>query len=576
LPLTVGTAGHVDHGKTWLVQALTGKDTDRLPEEQRRGVSIDLGYAPLDLGGGLRLSLVDVPGHERFVRNMVAGATGIDLFLLVVDAGEGVRQQTREHVEILRLLGVDVGVVALTKVDAVGPARVEDAAAAARELVPGAEVVPVSALSGEGLDELRAALSRAAARVAPRGRDWPTRLWIDRVFSLHGVGTVVTGTLWSGSVGVGDELRVEPDGLAARVRSVEVHDEAVARADAGQRVAVGLAGPPRTALRRGQALVAAGAFPVSYRLDVCLDGGDIAPSVSVLIGTAAVPARVVRIANYGQLRLSEPIVAARGDRIVLRTRTTVGGARVLDPAPPRGLDPERLALLDGGDAEAITRAMAREPTTLEALRARGILTAAELESGLAGLAQTDNFYYRPEWLDDQRAVVAELLTERARAAPLDPGLAPSELYPGKPWAQAIVGAMGLDIRDGRVYLPGGEGQLDNAHAEAAARLEAALAEAGVAGASVDDPALARYLEGRGRLVRLGDRHAVSTSAYEEAREAAIAECERGGSIELGRFRDLLGISRRLAQLLLERLDVDGVTRREGDIRVLRQAARPRA
>ena len=576
MPLTVGTAGHVDHGKTWLVRALTGKDTDRLPEEQRRGVSIDLGYAPLDLGDGLRLSLVDVPGHERFVRNMVAGATGIDMFLLAVDAGEGIRQQTREHAEILRLLGVDVGVVAVTKVDAVAPNRVEEAAERARELAPDAEVIGVSAATGEGIDDLRAALRRAAGRVRPQGRDWPTRLWIDRVFSLPGVGTVVTGTLWSGSLGVGDELLVEPDGLEARVRSVEVHDEAVERAEAGQRVAVALIGPPRDALRRGQALVLPGTFPVSYRLDVCLDGDDIAPSVSVLLGTAAIPARVVRMANYGQLRLSEAVVAARGDRIVLRTRTTIGGARVIDPAPPRGLDGERLALLDGGDAETIVSELVREPTTVEALRTRGLLTAAEVESGLAGLAQTDNFYYRPEWLDEQRAVVVDRLTEQARVTPLEPGLAPSELFKGKPWAHAIAGAMGLDQRDGRVYLPGSEGRLDDAQADAASRLERALADAGPAGARVDDPRLARYLEKRGRLIRLGDGHAVSTAAYERAREAAIAECGREGSIELARFRDLLGISRRPAQLLLERLDVDGVTRRVGDARVLRQPARARS
>src|SRR5687767_6221834 len=171
MPLTIGTAGHVDHGKTWLVRALTGKDTDRLPEEQRRGISIDLGYAPLDLDNGLRLSLVDVPGHERFVRNMVAGATGIDLFLLVVDAGEGVREQTREHAEILRLLGVSVGVVAVTKVDAVEDVRVSAAVAAAGELVPGAEVVRVSATTGEGIGELRAALARAAGDARPVARD---------------------------------------------------------------------------------------------------------------------------------------------------------------------------------------------------------------------------------------------------------------------------------------------------------------------------------------------------------------------------------------------------------------------
>ncbi len=574
MPLTVGTAGHVDHGKTWLVRALTGKDTDRLPDEQRRGISIDLGYAPLDLGNGLRLSLVDVPGHERFVRNMVAGATGIDLFLLVVDAGEGVREQTREHIEILRLLGVEAGVVAVTKVDAVDEGRIAAAVAEAGELVQGAEVVRVSATSGEGLSELRAALARAAGRARPVARDLPTRLWIDRVFSLAGVGTVVTGTLWSGSIGAGDELRVEPGGLDGRVRSVEVHDQRVERAEAGQRVAVGLVGVERSALHRGQALVERSAFPVGFRLDVRLEGDDFAPTSTVHIGTAAIPARIVRDGNYGQLRLSEAVVAARGDRIVLRTRTTIGGGVVLDPAPPRGLDSERLALLDGGDAKAIVRHLAREPTTSDALRARGLLTAAELESGLAGLAQTDNFYYRPEWLEAQRAAVAQRLTEQAAATPLDPGVSLAELFPGKPWGAAILRLLDLEVRGGRVYLPGAVGGALGDRATDADRLEAALLDAGPAGLRVDEPELARFLEARGRLVRLADGQAVSPAGYAQAREAAVAECERAGSIELARFRDLLGISRRPAQLLLERLDVDGVTRRTGDVRVLRRSARP--
>src|SRR5687767_11990690 len=219
MPLTVGTAGHVDHGKTWLVRALTGKDTDRLPEEQRRGISIDLGYAQLDLGGGVRLSLVDVPGHERFVRTMVAGATGIDLFLLVVDAGEGPRPQTHEHLAILRLLGIEHGVVAVTKSDAVDEETLELAVEVAKELVPGSEVVAVSARTGAGVDDLRAALARAADGVEKERAEGPTRLYVDRSFTLRGIGTVLTGTLWSGTIGAGDELRLEPSGKAVRVRS---------------------------------------------------------------------------------------------------------------------------------------------------------------------------------------------------------------------------------------------------------------------------------------------------------------------------------------------------------------------
>jgi len=198
MPLTVGTAGHVDHGKTTLVRALTGKDTDRLPEERARGISIDLGYAPLALPSGTTVSLVDVPGHERFVRTMVAGATGIDLFLLVIDAAEGARPQTHEHLAVLRLLGVDRGVVAVTKADSVDAETLELAVEEAQELVAGARVVAVSGVTGAGLDELRAALEETAAAVTPRRTDFPTRLYVDRVFTLRGIGTVATGTLWSG------------------------------------------------------------------------------------------------------------------------------------------------------------------------------------------------------------------------------------------------------------------------------------------------------------------------------------------------------------------------------------------
>src|SRR6476469_8407854 len=259
--LTLGTAGHIDHGKTWLVRALTGTDTDRLPEEQRRGISIDLGYAPLELPDGRRLSLVDVPGHERFVRNMVAGATGID-------AAEVARPQTHEHLAILRLLGIDRGVVAVTKADAVDEEMLALSVEEARELVPGAAVVAVSAKTGDGLEGLRAAL--AAVADERTGDEAPTRLYVDRVFTLRGVGTVVTGTLWSGTIGEGDELRVEPAGLDVRVRSVQVHDRPVERAEAGQRVAVALPGVERDRLKRGDALVVPRAYPVTYRLDVAL------------------------------------------------------------------------------------------------------------------------------------------------------------------------------------------------------------------------------------------------------------------------------------------------------------------
>ena len=390
MPLTVGTAGHIDHGKTTLVEALTGKNTDRLPQERERGISIDLGYAPLELPDGTQLSVVDVPGHERFVRTMVAGATGIDLFLLVIDAAEGARPQTHEHLAILRLLGVDRGVVALTKSDLVDEETLELARDEAEQLVPGAPVVAVSARTGAGLDELRAALAEVARGCAREGRDGPTRLYVDRAFTLHGIGTVATGTLWSGSIGDGDELSIEPQGRAVRVRSVQVHDRAVERAEAGQRVAVALPGVERRELPRGSALVTPGAFPASYRLDVALEEvAEIPSRVHVHHGTAEVPARVVRIGErWAQLRLAAPVVAARGDRVVLRAGTTVGGGTVLDPAPPRHASAERMELVERGEIAATVHAPVRAESLRHLGSADGLVHAGDwvLLAGVAGRA----------------------------------------------------------------------------------------------------------------------------------------------------------------------------------------------
>jgi selenocysteine-specific elongation factor len=572
VPLTVGTAGHVDHGKTWLVRALTGKDTDRLPEEQRRGLSIDLGYAPLELQDGRQLSLIDVPGHERFVRNMVAGASGIDLFLLVLDAGEGPRPQTYEHLQILRLLGIERGVVAVTKADAVGAERVRLAVAEAHELVPGAEVVAVSAKTGLGLKGLREAIGRAADGLARRGLQWPTRLWLDRAFTIPGTGTVATGTLWSGSVAVGDTLRLEPAGREVRIRGVEVHDAPVERAEAGQRVAVSLPDVARAELRRGDALVEPGTYPVSYRLGVALQGEAIPPAVAVLLGSASIPARVVRRGNYAQLRLSEAVVATRGDRLVLRTGKTVGGAIVLDPAPPRRLELDQLEVLRGGDPVSIARELTHEPQKEDSLRARGVLAPAELMVGLRGLVQSDNWYFRPEWLEQLKVSVRAQLERRLESGALDPGLATAELLPQGGWAPAVLPLLDVELRDGKAYLPGSAPTL-GARGPEAERLTAELELAGPSGVELRDVELALYLEGQGRLVRLGNGHAISQGAYEAARALLVEECTKAGSIRLARFRDLVGVSRRPAQLLLERFDADGVTVRQGDERVLRRRTR---
>jgi selenocysteine-specific elongation factor len=580
-PLVLGTAGHIDHGKTWLVRALTGKDTDRLPEERERGISIDLGYAPLELPGGRKLSVVDVPGHERFVRNMVAGATGIDLFLLVIDAAEGTRPQTHEHLAILRLLGIEHGVVAITKSDAVDEETLALAVEEGSELHPGAPVVATSARTGEGLEELVRALGEVADRIVRRPPLAATRLFVDRSFSLRGIGTVVTGTLWAGSIGEGDELVVAPEGRRVRVRSVQVHDRPVERADAGQRVAVALPGIERAELRRGDALVQPDTYPVSYRLDVLLEtlpGVEIPERMRVHVhhGTAEHYARLVRIGErYAQLRLASPAVAARGDRVVLRERTTIAGALVLDPAPPRRAAQDRLALLERGDPGSIVLGAltaAPEPLTRGDLARRALLAPEQLERGLAAAVRVGDWYLTQERLAELSATVATALAERAASSPLDPGIPLAELLPRRPWAAAVVSSLPLERRGAKAYAPGASAQLGD-RAAAAEQLEAELAASGFTPVRPDDRELAAYLEDEGRLVRLGGGLVLGRAAYDEARRLLVEECEREGQITLARFRDLVGAGRRAAQLLLERFDTDGLTRRAGEARVLRKRGR---
>ena len=526
MPLTVGTAGHIDHGKTALVEALTGKNTDRLPEEHERGISIDLGYAPLELPDGISLSIVDVPGHERFVRTMVAGASGIDLFLLVVDAGEGARPQTHEHLAILHLLGIELGVVALTKADLVDGETLELARVEAEELVPGVPVVATSARTGAGLDDLRAALATVASRAERHDTSGPARLHVDRCFTLRGIGTVVTGTLWSGTIGAADELRVEPGGRTVRVRSVQVHDQAVGRAEAGQRVAVSLPGVERQELSRSSVLVTPGSLRPSFRLDVVLEPlGDVPSRVMLHHGTAETTARVARVGErFTQLRLSRPVVAARGDRVVLRAGTTVAGGVVLDSTPPRHADVARFEALERGET---------------------LVHAPALVEG--------EWRWSPEWLQELRA---ELESAIDAADPLDPGVP----VPAAEWARFVIPQLEFERRGPKLYRPGAVPELG----ERAAAADALAAMLGLEPVRVDDAQLARFLEEQGRLVRVGDGLAISPEAYEQARAILV------DGITLARFRDALGVGRKTAQIYLERFDADGVTRRVGDTRVLRR------
>jgi selenocysteine-specific elongation factor len=388
--LTLGTAGHIDHGKTALVEALTGVNTDRLEEERRRGISIALGYARLDLRGGIAVSVVDVPGHERLVRTMVAGATGIDLFMLVVAADDGVMPQTREHLAVLRALGVETGVVALTKADAVEADALELARSEAASLGAG-EPIAVSARTGEGLDRLRGTLAEAVDRqragARPGTSDEPAVLHVDRVFSLHGIGTVATGTLWSGSITTGQRVEVLPARAEARVRSIEVHGAQIGEATAGGRVALNLTGPGKAAIEPGCVIASPGSgLRPSFRLDVELRlertgeslGGQ---RVQVHHGTRDVPARAVELGNgLAQLRLENVLVARSGDRVVIRSISrpdTVGGGVIVDPNPRRR--GPRAAAAPLQEAETEIPETAPEPAAREPSR-RAMIVLALLEA----------------------------------------------------------------------------------------------------------------------------------------------------------------------------------------------------
>jgi selenocysteine-specific elongation factor len=623
--LTLGTAGHIDHGKTALVHALTGVDTDRLPEERERGISIALGYASLALPSGRSLSVVDVPGHERFVRTMISGATGIDLALLVVACDDGVMPQTREHVAILELLGVRAAVVALAKRDLVDHETAELARADVEELLAGtalagAAVVETSARTRTGLGELRDALDAASAAIEPRSAGGAARLPVDRAFTLHGIGTVVTGTLWSGTVAAGDRLVVSPGGGEVRVRSVEVHDQPVERAHAGQRVAASLSGVERSAIPRGATLATPGSLPGSYRLDVelrALPGGPgVAPSalVQVLVGTACATARVALLqagklaagsTGLAQLRLREPVAAVRGDRVILRStapQATIGGGAVLDPAPPRhgAADGvlERLHLLAGGDPASLVRAAlqgAAWPQALGRVAPPGLLDRAAAVAALTALAESGEVMQlggaEPTWLTqaryaELRETVREQLERRAAEHPLEPALPAGAVVTAGPGADALLARLAADgvlERDGaHVLLAGARADSTGGHAAEAAGLLDALAQGGFTPPDLpalqlasglperEFAALTVALERDGRLVRFGGDLAYSSEHYARARGIVVARCNEHGSIALAELRDELGASRRITQALLERLDADGVTRRVEDRRVLRR------
>jgi selenocysteine-specific elongation factor len=625
----IGTAGHIDHGKTSLVRALTGVDTDRLKEEKQRGITIDIGFADLDLDG-VQIGFVDVPGHERFVKNMLAGAHGIDFVLLVVAADESVMPQTREHFDICRLLGVRSGAIALTKCDLVDPELLELAHAEVEDFVEGsflegAPIVAVSSTTGQGVDELKRVLAQLAAGVPDRATDRPFRLPVDRVFTIRGFGTVVTGTLIAGRVATGETVEAVPAGRKARVRGLQVHGTTTDRAVAGQRTAVNLQGVDVDELTRGQVLASAGRFRATSMVDVRIRVLENAPRpvrqrarVRFHHGTAEAIARVLLIGRddvtpgeeaIAQVRLESPVLALPGDRFIIRSyspQVTIGGGVVLDALAPKHRRSD-IRALDWIERLEASDERERARLRLERAGVRG-LGLAELASQ-SGLADAVLQRYMRELVDEKRAVMISeapqqwidvaadrALRDRVLAAvrdfhkrePLAPGLPMEELRStlfsssGVEVFRAVTGALiaerKLERDLGVARLPGRTGVFSAEDKAAKDRLEATVRDTGLEASTLDEIATRLAIpEGRarklhdllvreGRLLRLGDLvyHVEPLAALKtRVRERGSA----GAVLDVAAFKELAGgLSRKYMIPLLEWLDRERVTRRVGDKR----------
>jgi len=617
----IGTAGHIDHGKTALVKALTGVDTDRWEEEKRRGITIDLGFAPLPLGDAVQASVVDVPGHEGFVRNMLAGATGIDVALLVIAADEGIMPQTEEHLAIVELLGVRRGIPVITKRDLAEPdwlelVRGEVVQRLAASRVQWEAPVATSALSGAGLDELRTALRRVAQDLIERPAEDLFRLPIDRVFAVAGAGTVVTGSTWSGTVAVGDAVQLLPLGREARVRSIEVHGEAAERAVPGRRTALALVGVEKSELARGQVAVTGPGWRATTMLDAAVEllPGARKPlaartRVRVHLGTAEVLARVVQAREIAPgkrglagLVLEAPLVARGRDRFVLRSFspvTTVGGGVVLDPFPPPRLKlrQRRLASEPAPAPAARLKALAAE-AGLAGVGADGLavrlgvspggVTVVIAEAGAELLALGDTVVAR-DAVAAEATRLAEVLRRYHGEHPLDPGMSLQALRaavgaPAPP--PAVVDAVlaratadrRLEIAGSVAHAPGWRPALDARASDAHERLVRRLAEAGwqvptlselereFPGAPVR--ALLAHLAREGAAEQMDQERYAAKAALAEFRAALEAALAELGSATPAELRDRFGLTRKYLIPLLEWADRRGVTRRSGDARVL--------
>ncbi|MEX2157518.1 MAG: selenocysteine-specific translation elongation factor [Gemmatimonadales bacterium] len=615
----VGTAGHIDHGKTALVKALTGVDTDRWEEEKRRGITIDLGFAPLALGDGLQASVVDVPGHEGFVKNMLAGATGIDVALLVIAADEGIMPQTEEHLAIVELLGVRRGIPVVTKRDLVdaewlGLVRAEVTERLASSRIRWDDPIAVSALTGEGLDQLRAALAGVAGDLRERPSADLFRLPIDRVFAVAGAGTVVTGSTWSGTVTVGDSVRLLPLGRDARIRSIEVHGQTAEQAAPGRRTALALVGVSKEELERGHVAMTGAGWAPTTTLDVALEllPGARKPlavrtRVRVHLGTAEVLGRVAQVRSIApgeqgvaRLLLERPLVARGGDRFVLRSFspvTTIGGGVVLDPFPPKrprvserglaaGQPPgERLARLveeaglAGLSLPAVPVRLGILPTDVAgavAAAGKGVLAVGDVLVARRALATE---------IERLAAVVAS----HHDTHPLDPGLSLQALRAAVKAPAVVLDLLvdhgvkkqAFELAEGgaAVRRPGWKAALSARAGDAGGRLAQRLADARWQLPTVSElerefadpavPALLAHLAREGAVERVDqDRYAVK-QALEEFRRAVETTLQELGSATPAQFRDRLGLTRKYLIPLLEWADRRGITSRQGNTRVLR-------
>jgi len=624
----IGTAGHVDHGKSTLITALTGTNPDRLKEEQERGMTIDLGFAALTLPNGQTVGIVDVPGHERFLKNMLAGAGGVDVVLLVVAADEGIMPQTREHLDILRLLDVKAGVVALTKCDLVDAEWMRLVTDEVREFLrdtplEDAPVVAVSAVTGQGLSDLLSALQEAVARVPTREVNAPFRLPIDRVFTLAGVGTVVTGTLVSGRIRTGDTIEILPPGLHSRARQIQVHGRKVEEAIAGSRVAINLPGVEKEQLERGMVCVPPGVFQPTRAFDAqfsllpdAAQGLAHRGRIRLYLGTAEVIGRVSLLENerlepgqqgFVQLRLEKPLVAARGDRFVIRTYSpmfTIGGGIVLEPHAPRhrrfdSAVIERLrSLLRGAPEEKVLAILSQSPVGMDEAE---LARRAEMDlSGVRTILNTlqaqqqtvragEVWFARSVW-DRLRQRAEGVLHHYHRQNPLRAGMPREELRStlgGKLPARLFEAILFRWQEEGMIVLQGAlvrlasfTIRLNERQQRLAQRVEQIIRAAGVTpppveaisqqvGAPPDAVrAMVQVLLEQGVLVRLEEDLLFHRDTIAQLAELVRRTIREKGSLSVGEFRDLTGSSRKFAVPLLEYFDSIRLTRRVGDVRVL--------